>query len=512
MKKTTTTNNNIVTEVYEATNQKEVRSLTKLMLANEYSITKFNAYSSDFACYDMFSTHCPMFYGDGAYQVEVSDDFGRLRGAYTYSDIVDLLNIIDGNYDCLKVEIAYAVENSEVTNNNFKTEENKMIKEMSKKMVKVYGLQDSVIAEDNGVCTVEVTVRPVARVAKNMPAILTTSVESEGTTNLKYDYAEPVVVTKRNYKRQVSKVYHYVGDSAVLADYATRNKLNAEMFQPMVKLSQSQNLILIGEWSEVRTMVTKRLAFQSYRRNYSCYWLDAKAHMHAVDDKLVAQQTQLANKKVTRTSDVRLSCIETSSKGRHYILNDDIAELLNWIRVYARIHHIDKTPECLYQMMFGTDARRQNTIDKINAYISEVAPNYDRYTAGTATYADKHNYYKSVSSHQNENGNEYCSTADRTKVVYTTGIVDLFKDYITIKTCEVAGISTDDSVGNSGRVTRECIESGVITYSELAEMINASEDRDYYIELIQNGASIEDVASFFNLTVEESAPSEYREF
>lgn len=404
--------------------------------------------------------------------------------------------------------LAHAVEDSKVTNNNFKMEENKMIKEMSKKMVKVYGLQDSVIAEDNGVCTVEVTVRPVARVAKDMPAVLTTSVESEGRTNLNFDYAEPVVVTKRNFKRQVSKVYNYVGDSAVLAQYITRNNLDACMFQPMSKLAQSQNLIYIGAWNEVKVAISMRLAFQSYRRNYSCYWLDSDAHMHAVDAKLVAQQNQLANKENRKAT----ASVAYSAVSHKYMDIPEIQELKQWVKLYMELNNISRSVNEVVMMLIGTAKRRESAIDAMNAFISEVAPNYDRYTQGHVELADKHNYFKTTSSHQNENGNEYCSTADKTKTIYVTGLIDLLKDYCTVSYCNANGVDLDDSVGNSGRVTRECIESGVITYSELAELINASEDRDYYIELIQNGASIEDVASFFNLTVEESAPSEYREF
>ena len=257
--------------------------------------------------------------------------------------------------------------------------------------------------------------------------------------------------TKSGKNFQPSHVICYFGDDAVLSTYCdmwlTTSKFHFHKFNSTCdKISQFQNVMFIGNWAKCKEQIKKRLGFQSYRANYKCYWLDESCKNHKMDWATYNEMEQLAmkyQKKATWSS---------ISKSQWITLFDGIAKFnknyASGVQMYER---------------FSTNRNEyQKLVDTCRAWLdqNEKANKMDRFHAGHIEMVDKHNYYKSISSHEKENGVEYTSCDDKQKMVYVVSDYEMLCDTLTAMYCISKGIEKelDGTVGNGGRVTREYLQ------------------------------------------------------
>lgn len=251
--------------------------------------------------------------------------------------------------------------------------------------------------------------------------------------------------------------------------------------------------------SDTKSAIARRIKFQEFRKNtaYRCMYLNLRTGevvtFHDTEDLRkydIKMKTQMAN----HSFDKLASSVQ--------------AETAQWLALADQLTHgiINTT---------AWEIARQNCLDKMNLYLSDI--DFDSYNAGHLEPRMKANVHTFDSDYkffdlQFSKGDVSQHEEERESEMYVITDLETLKNFCHVLTCRRYGIDFDDSLGNGGRVTRECQQSRVISYTELAELINQSEDRDYYIELLQNGASIEDIASFFDLVIEDTDSLSYREF
>lgn len=253
-------------------------------------------------------------------------------------------------------------------------------------------------------------------------------------------------------------------------------------------------------WSEdIKTAIAKRIKFKSFHQQtiYRVMFLDLRSgdvHTFKTMDDFTAydiiRKTQMAN----YTFDQQAKAIQSETE--------------QWLQLANQLTHGIITEQ-------AWELDRQNCLDKMNLYLTDI--DFDSYNAGHLVPTMKKNVHTFDSDYkffdiQFAKGDVSQHEEEREAEHYEVTELETLKNFCHVLTCKRYGIDFDDSEGNSGRVTRECLQSRVISYTELAELINQSEDRDYYIELLQNGASIEEVASFFDLVIDEVEELSYREF
>lgn len=250
---------------------------------------------------------------------------------------------------------------------------------------------------------------------------------------------------------------------------------------------------------EMKSSIAKRVKFASFRpaTRYRIMFLDLRNNqvvtfksMEDVTAYDIQRKTQQANKTFNSTADAIK------------------AETDEWLEVAHKL-----TSGKLSKTLWLTD--RATYLNKVGLYMQDQK--FDTYNAGNAVPTMKKNIHVFTEDYKFfdltfSKGDSTYHEEEREAEHYEVNELETLKNFCQCLYCNAYGICTDDTVGNSGRVTRECVESGVITYTELAEKINASEDRQMYIDMLQNGASIEDIAVYFNLTIVEDEPISYREF
>lgn len=250
---------------------------------------------------------------------------------------------------------------------------------------------------------------------------------------------------------------------------------------------------------ETKGAISRRVKFQNFRPGtaYRCMFLDLRSNevvtfYNAEDVRKydVLRKTQYANQSFDKTAQ---------------LIKD---ETKHWLELADHLTHGVISEDTW-------NAHRQNCLDKMNLYLTDV--DFDSYSAGHLEPAMKSNAYRFTENYRFfdmtfEKGFVSCHEEDREKELYVITDLETLKNFCHVLTCRRYGIEFDDSIGNGGRVTREASQ-GVINYTELAELVNASEDREFFIQALQNGLmSVEDIYAKLVGEAQETESVAYIEF
>lgn len=287
-------------------------------------------------------------------------------------------------------------------------------------------------------------------------------------------------------------------------------KKNADRYEiiNVDKFAQNMQNTLVASYvfsDEVAVQMYKRLKFASFRPStaYRVMWLDLRSgkvvrfhNAEEVKAQSIVAKTQFANYAFDKAS------------------QEILTEIEQWLQVYAQL-----TKQAYDSVANDWQMRRDYILNRIGLYMQDCQ--MDTYNAGHLVPTMKKNIHTFSQDYkffdlQFKKGDTTFHEEERETEHYEVTDLELLKNFCHAVVCKRYGIDLDDSIGNGGRVSRECNEDTNLV-SEVARVLKAmpASESQWYIEGIQNGTlTVEDIALMLGITELEfeEVVVEYREF